>query len=70
MKEKEAITQLVKMGVAKSRLEKYADSDLKIMLAIETGKRKYFAYDGEKCKCCGLVWKRKFAWENCPRCQK
>ena len=67
--EKNALTQLVELGVAKSRLEKYTDSELETMLAIETGNKNYFAYNGERCKCCGLVWRRRFAWEGCPRCQ-
>ena len=62
------IQKLVDLGVSRERLEKYTWNQLETMLEIELGKRIRMAYDGEICKNCGLVWHRKFAYDNCPRC--
>lgn len=62
------IEELVKKGVKQGRLDKYTLAEIKPMFEIEIQGRSRTAYDGERCGNCGLVWRRKTPFDNCPRC--
>ncbi len=61
---------LAKQDVDISQLKEYTWIQLEIMLFIDIGKRVRTGFDGEQCHTCGLVWRRKFAYDKCPRCGK
>lgn len=62
------LRSLTELDVDVSQLDKYTWLQLETMLMIDLGEQPRFAFDGEKCLSCGLVFRRYTALTKCPRC--
>ena len=62
------LRSLTELDVDISQLDKYTWLQLETMLMIDLKEQPRYAYDGEQCPRCKLVYRKYTSFTQCPRC--